>query len=41
VGVLGIAGLPSTATAPASVALLGTTLGVAGLVLLRQGRRKN
>jgi LPXTG-motif cell wall-anchored protein len=40
-GVLGIESLPSTATAPASLALLGTTLGVAGLLLLRQSRRKN
>ena len=38
--VLGIASLPSTATAPVSLALLGMTLGGAGLALLRQSRRK-
>jgi len=40
-GVLGIEGLPSTATEPASVALLGTALSVAGLALLRRSRRNN
>ena len=36
---LGIASLPSTATAPGSLALLGLTLGFAGLGLLRRSRR--
>lgn len=39
--ILGIAGLPSTATAPASLVLFGAVLALAGLVLLRQSHRKN
>jgi hypothetical protein len=40
-GLLGIESLPSTATAPASLALLGVTIGAAGLALLRRSRRKS
>jgi hypothetical protein len=40
-GLLGINSLPSSATAPESLALLGMTLGGAGLALLRRSRRKN
>jgi LPXTG-motif cell wall-anchored protein len=32
--------LPSTATATTSLALFGTMLGLAGLALLRQSRRR-
>lgn len=38
---LGIASLPSTATAPASLTLLGMMLGATGLALLRRSRRKS
>jgi hypothetical protein len=34
-------GLPSTATEPASISLLGATLALAGLVLLQRARRKS
>src|SRR5207247_8205661 len=39
--VLGIASLPSTSTAPVSLALLGGALSGAGLALLRGSRRKD
>jgi LPXTG-motif cell wall-anchored protein len=38
---IGILGLPSTATEPAPVSLLGATLALAGLVLLHRTRRKS